>query len=869
MQIRWGALLFLAAWACDDGGPSTGQLIELDARVRDMDGPGGAGGMGGDGGAGAAGGMGGMGGAGGAGGVGGVGGDGGAGGGIRPIEGCADACAIYDDCGRTDELFPGGAAECLERCGEAEDLERFVDYVTCMQITRCDAIQECRLPEPPPPMCPDVCAAIAACDGTFRLPDALPGVADCAAACFDDRLAGDLSECGRHVLEGLCDEPAFARCMLDERNDECVQVCRARAACDAGLDAVDCTLECLNAELPDDPVAARRVQLDRNCARNAADCDELAACSARNQRPIVGDATIEEMCAANAECGFLGVEGCEEEAPALLRRLADGAIDCFTAHFQNACGSPPYDCFTPPPAPDRGCEEHCLVSDICGLLPEGELEVDCLETCQAALASMDPVLVNPYLPLFECSSLDSCPDVRECQRLARPDIACREVCQTQIECRAEGSDECLDECLAGFNTNRARAERACSRATDGCANVNLCVTPPPPNCDYYCGPLDTCGESAARCPIDCDNDHFDDPSGFLPAIACLNGSDRCSDRLRCLDEPSARGQACLSYCAATVGCNPQAVESMEDCVVRCASQGVGGELGLAFEAASPCLVEAGPEAECAVLRACLNDADPDDACPAYCAELDRCLLIDDVAVCEAQCRAAEEPDALADAACVVNARRRNANCGVAAECIDAMLPPISRACGELCDAQARCDDAIDPFLCGQACDPDAPGLAIRAGCAAIAPCDQLALCDEPPAMVPPDCNAACGIIAGCPDLVGEGGLFADFNHCQARCAGASLIQGANFPARLQGCANDAMCERAAVEECFSVSANICEDGQEALVVCSIDFLFPDYQAQCEMLPPARQAEQVACMQAVAQRAAGGDLFACLEIFACL
>lgn len=876
MQNRWWALVLVAAWACDDGDVGNQQVVELDARVRDSGGPGGMGGDGGAGGEvdmgeGGGAGEGGVGGVGG--GMGGDGGDGGAGGGIRAIEDCDDVCAVYDECGRTDELFPGGAAECAARCGEAEALDRFVDYLTCMQITRCEALEECRIPEPPPPMCTEICAAAAACEDDFRLPAGFPEVESCDAACADASINSDIVECADFVLDGACDEAGFATCLLDERDDECTAVCAARAACDDALDPIECALTCFATPLPEDPVAARRVRLDRNCARNAASCDELAACAARNERPIVGDATIEEMCAANAECGFLDVETCAEDAAALLQRLADGAIDCFTDHFQNACGTPPYDCFTPAPVPERGCEEHCRVSDLCGLLPEDQLEVDCLENCQGALASMDPLLIDPYLPLFECAFLNSCPDVQACQRLAEPRVACREICQTQLECDADGAEACLDECLEGFNTHRAQAERACSFATEGCDNVNLCVTPPPPDCDLYCGPLDACGAANARCPVECDNAHFADPAGFLPAIACLNGSDRCSDRQRCIDDGPERGQACLAYCTTTVGCNPQAVESMEACVVRCASQGIAGELGMAFEAASPCLLEVGPDGACDDLRACLNDADPDDACPVYCAELDRCLLTEDVAACEAACRETNDPNDITDAACVVNGRRRNANCGVAAECIDAQLPPISLPCAEICDAQARCDDAIDPFLCGQACDPEAEGIAIRAGCAQTAPCDQQMICDEPIDAIPPDCAAACGVIAGCPGLIGEdGAVFVDFDHCQTRCAGASMVLGENFPARLQGCAGDAMCDADAVRECFTTPENLCELGQEAVTACGLDVpLIPglppaveNYEQQCEALRPDQQAAQVACLQDAADRAAMGDLFACFE-----
>ncbi|MGK0361003.1 MAG: hypothetical protein ACI9U2_003321, partial [Bradymonadia bacterium] len=814
----WLLLCVMAMWACDDGdGPGSQQQIEFDARVRDMAGEGG---MGGDGGAGAAGGEAGDAGLGGEGGDAGEGGEGGEGGGIRDLMGCEDICAVYDTCDRTADLFAGGAAECATRCAEGAESDRFADYRTCMQITRCVDLQDCRIPTPPPPSCEDVCTAIEACPNDFRVPTGLEGVEGCAAACADQTLNGAISDCGRPVLTGTCDEPGFAECVLAAVASDCAEECIVRAGCDPELDAVDCALACASAEAPEDPVAARRVQVSRNCARNAESCEALAICDQRAGRPIVGDATIEQLCAANAECGFFAVDTCADDAPGVLRRLADGAIDCFVDHLSNACGTPPLDCFAPGPQPNLACQEHCLLSDLCGLLPEDQMEFECLENCQAALISGDPELGAPFISRFECIYSQTCEELEACQRAARPGVSCRVLCQTQIECASPGAVDCLDQCEAAPDATRARVERACTGAADGCENIDLCVTPEAPTCGLYCDPVEACGQGTPGCATDCDNRDFEQPGDFLPLIACLNSTDRCADRQVCLDGDVSRGELCMAWCAASVTCNPQSYERLETCVATCAQRGIDGQAGLTVEAASECLLEAGSDAECAVLSACLNSASMRDACPTYCAELDRCGLGD--AQCEAECRDIEDNVFFTDAACVLNSRRRNANCETIAECIDVPLPAIPRPCDTLCAAQARCDDRIDPFLCGLECDPDAEGLAVRAGCLTIAPCEDAALCDvEPQPAEPAECAAACDAIAACPGLVGEedGALFIDVEQCRGQCAGGSLLFGPEFGAELQACVGGAMCDADAIATCFAAPDDLCERGAVAVAVC--------------------------------------------------
>ena len=860
MRNSWTFLAIVLLAACDDGGSTTNQLGQLDGgRVRDafVDTDGGPRsdarvdrGAGGEGGGGRVD----------MGGIGGEGGNGGAGGGIRMLSTCEDICGVYSECNVEAEFFPGGRAACLTRCAEAERSDRFVDYLTCMQITRCDQLQRCTIPERPLPPCADVCTALASCDPAPRLPAGLPGIADCAGACADATLARVVARCGQAAVDGVCDGPAFDACVLAERGGACGVECRTRAGCDLGVDAATCTLDCLNAQVPEDPVAARRVDQAHACVRNAADCNELAACDARIDRPIVGEHTVEDLCAANATCGFMAAETCPEVAADLLGRLADGAVDCFTDHFTHQCDEPPYGCFTSPPAPVGGCEEHCLVSDLCGLLPDGQTEFECLGACQAALATGDPVAVDPYLPFFECAFLNNCADILACHDRADTDAGCRDLCVEQVACNTPGARECYNSCLEHFVTERSKAERACTRVADGCDHVALCTTPEPPDCAALCGPLDVCGLTDPRCAINCDNAHFAQPAAHLPQVTCVNATARCQGRAACIEGDLGGAELCLSWCKARVTCSDNPDQTLEACALECARGQVTGQRGLVLASASPCLEATGSDGSCAELRACINGADFSGYCPDYCADLARCRLTDDVAACTATCRGGNQgPDDFVGAACTLNARRRGESCEAIARCVGAELPEIPRACRDLCEAQARCDESVDPFLCGVDCDPNTPGLAVQAGCARFAACDQQVRCENPPAAIPRGCAAACGVVAACPGLVGPGGVFDSFDHCNASCAGATILLGAGFPMSLQQCAEDAACDAAAVTECFTVPEDICEAGLEAVTACGLDQspipgfppLVPDYLAECRALQrmdPAAAAQQVQCLQ---------------------
>jgi hypothetical protein len=234
--------LWLAACGGDDKKSDT-STADKDGMVRviedagpepDATGEGGAGGGGGGGGD-----------------VGGAGGDVGGGGGaggepaVREVHDCAQACAVFEDCGRID-VWNGMIDNCLEACAPVEDDARIANFYNCLAVASCENVDACTPPEPPPPTCSDICTAMDACEGDFRLPAALPNVGECTNACSDATLGPLMTRCGASVLAGVCDPGDFDRCLLSGLYGDCFEACSRLKDCGSAEaeDAVACTLAC-------------------------------------------------------------------------------------------------------------------------------------------------------------------------------------------------------------------------------------------------------------------------------------------------------------------------------------------------------------------------------------------------------------------------------------------------------------------------------------------------------------------------------------------------------------------------------------------------------------------------------------------------
>ena len=794
------------------------------------------------------------------------------------FESCEDVCDHYANCQRLD-LWPLGRDQCLIACAEAETSPRYNDYIACLQSTTCANLDACVVPTEPRPECPAVCEALGACGADARVPAGLPGFDGCATSCENRVMAQNIVECGAEYVESpeTCDEPTFARCLLTERSQNCVALCDRRAECEPDLDVIDCAIACAQPPASEDPVAQRRERIAQTCARMAETCEELAACGERTGRTIEGDASIDDLCAANEVCGFLSREDCPQVAETLLLALAPGAIDCLTDHFTNRCEEAPFACLEQAPVPNTACSEWCAVGFACGLLPPGQLEIDCLPLCRAALDEGDEAVLADLRPRLACAYGNTCQEIEACVAAGDPAGDCQGTCARRAECEVGDDATCLQQCRERTQTRRGWAEQVCTLAAGECAGVALCDAPEPPDCGRLCDLVGECGVNRSDCIRRCDDAHFARPESYLETLSCVASTTRCDERRACLEGEGEGGVGCLAYCRRAIECGGSEAD-YADCVVECAT-GLPGEEGLRYQAAQACLEAAGADAECAVLDDCFENVDLGMFCDGFCEEQSRCLLVEDGAACADACRAAlENAETIEQMSCVFAAIRRDAGCGAVAECVGAEFEPASEACQSLCATRNACDPAIDAFLCERMCIPEPAGTAIRATCAELGDCDSLPLCLDAPAAIPPACAAACGAVEACEAIVGgAGALFSDRADCETNCAARTILEGEEFPAKMQQCADENMCDADAFVECLDRGPLLgCDDAWAAFTACNLTgFLMvqgeAEYMMVCQdafMMDPDLTQRQIDCVVEVGQRA-NGDPVVCFEQLGCL
>ncbi len=750
---------------------------------------------------------------------------------IRDLETCDDICDVYEDCDRLD-AFDGTRDGCLAACADAEGSERFMGYRSCVQIADCATVSRCVVPRKPLPTCEAVCEAVAACDPDVRLPAGLPDIEDCEQAC--GAFGGRMRECGETLVDAAadaCREDDFERCILENEAEDCLPLCDHLAACDESADFVECTLECMVEEVPEDALALRRYEIRRHCILEAGvgECDLVDRCDVRLE---ADPEAVASVCESDEDCAFFDAETCEEVVAGVLPGLVPGAPACFIDALEG-CDTGPLACFRPVPALAGVCDEVCHINDLCGLLEDGETELECAEACRAARgqAALEGRL--------RCVLSPSCDDLSACQDAANPPLLCDALCDRRGECElpAEG---CAEACEGRFDTARIQSELGCTAAAGTCDGVTDCVAPAPPECDVLCGALDGCDLGDDRCLTVCDNAHFVDPGSFLPHLACLLASD-CDGRPACERGDLDAGAACLGWCRNQVECGDAAEQTMVECLEACGA-GLEGRDFLTFDAADECLAEA---EDCDALDACIDEVPADAFCEEVCGELVRCGLERDGEACEAACAA--DPDALVEnAACVVEEIRGGNRCRPVAECIDAQVEPAGAACADFCERQAECDDGVDAFLCERECTPEPADFPVRAACTVRAECDDAQMCLDADPAIPDGCVEVCdGLAEDCEDLFGEDRdtIYDDAESCSVDCTGARIVNGEDeYLVELPVCIEEAGCDEVAVAECFDDPTNACGEAWDLIVQCQAQmFLGPeqqflagcdDMQAQC-------------------------------------
>ncbi|MBU1897804.1 hypothetical protein KKB55_08620, partial [Myxococcota bacterium] len=717
--------------------------------------------------------------------------------GLRPIDGCADVCDLYEECGALEARWPEGRDACLSACEGAMEAQAWPTFVGCLQLRGCARLDECAMPAKPLADCDVLCPVVEACaDGA-----ALPLIEDCAATCAAPAMNYPFRVCAAPLLEDdRCDLQAFSECLLADQAPVCHTGCVQRAACDDSVDVVACGLDCLDGLSNQDPLSARRARITRDCFAEREACEEQVVCDARTGCGFDADA----FCAEDT-CGFFG-EGCGA-GPLCLQPPETTA--CLTALMSDGCEAP-WSCLNPPVVPDNFCEELCLYEVLCEEIAEGVSEFDCVEACQGALAGGPEK--SAYEGFFSCLSVDTCEEFSACFHGQTPAARCDRFCEARAGCDLDEAAACAARCVARFETERSRLELGCGEWMGTCEGLTACALPPAPPCELICDGLDCVAEG--DCLRRCDDAELARPESFDEALACVYSLNRCEHQAACLDGEVAAGAACLSYCALQEKCGV-GDETRHECLARCGGGGADAE-ALRLEGALPCVEALNGEASCEDFSACFEALEPGWFCEAFCAERDRCGFA--IEGCDVACaERLEDEGFIGEVSCTTAALRRGEGCRAVAECAGIELPPPDEGCQRLCEAEARCDLEIDAFFCELACQPSEDNL-IRGACAAYASCDRLDGCLEGAIQENTSCAEICdGFSAIGADFMPREvrgavacGLYADRADCVERCQALDLLYGDDTPENLKTCVTYSDCNVNAYGLCFDWMSSHCQ-----------------------------------------------------------
>lgn len=733
----------------------------------------------------------------------------------------APPCPAY--CDRVDACYGGvDDASCRLDCDDVvfEDPDYALPVLACiLTAPECfdgqHTVDRCfDFPEPGVP-CLGFCEAQTVCA------DDADGLTDCLSACGEG-LAGD--DGLRFAVAARCLEradplscPAVEACVPEDLEVDCGGLCDRLGACGAAVG--DCEARC-----GDDPLARQRALQGERCGEAAVDCEAVLACyQLVADPPPPPPPGVAEFCGVWNACGFDFDFDCREAYDA----LGDGGADGLRCGFE-ALSPCPFDAFVPfdecwqaSPPTSPACTSLCEARAVCEGLEPGP----CLDACEGL---GDPDAVRRAANQRGCGAVLTCPDLAACLAENGPEGRCQAWCAARSACDpALIPQACEEECVAAYPRDRQQAWLDCVEGADACGAIAACEPPAPPPCEAACARVAACGQGdEARCVADCDDAAFASPVDAATYTACVLTAPGCDgdDGVRaCGAGDDGGGRTCARYCLAVDDCVPGSERPLATCVEQCAL-GFGGAEAVAIEQAAACLDAAGDQPGCRALRACL--VEPAVDCAGDCADRDRCGVPAGEA-CEADCEAAAD---VALAGCFADARRLHRGCAGLFACTGDAPPPIDPACEALCATRARCEDDLDPLLCGVACTPADPAVPIQAACAAVARCEDQAACLALDDDVAAPCIAPCRTAAAC-------GAFADEAACQATCTGR--VRSGRAP--IDYIATLAPCLRAAGDPCDAAAALACFDvavGADCQIACDIfdacGFPDPDCVRFCEL-----------------------------------
>jgi len=489
-------------------------------------------------------------------------------------------------------------------------------------------------------------------------------------------------------------------------------------------------------------------------------------------------------------------------------------------------------CLTQEVAPERAaCDAYCLAARLCGGLPAGQSELDCVDSCAAALDA------GAGASRLACGQAASCVDFRACVGGGGGGGGCEALCADRAACAQEEEGACLARCEGRAATLRARVEGACASLLTCEASEGRCALPPAPPCEELCGPLDTCGLAPEGCVAACDDADLLAPGAFLPRLACVNATERC-DAMAACEQTQAAGDACLAYCERAVTCEG-GTESLESCALTCARGALPAAEREAFALAAPCLAAARGQG-CAALDACVASAPaPAALCAEVCAAVSACGF-EQAAGGEAACVAACAADPAAwgeSLSCVAVGARRGEGCLGAARCLGVTPPVPTPSCEAFCARQRVCDSSADVFLCHARCVEEEAGDLLRATCAGLVECADFDRCAAAGDVAPSLCVDSCSsLLTDCAGAVGAGGRFGSGVECIDVCGGVAAAVEDATAERVAQCVGAAACDPSLLDACFAgelapPAGELCARSWAAVTQCGFEALLGLMEAQ--------------------------------------
>ena len=800
------------------------------------------------------------------------------------VDSCQDACDRYASCDALAETF-GDEQSCLARCERLTRGDRRPDaWWSCLGLEGCNLLHLCRVPDPEPLTCDEVCGRADACG---------VAVPDCGSAC--DEAGEPFQHCGE-ALVGDCREAEFMGCLADDVYPQCGASCASAVACNVVLEE-GCLLECVGALADADPLFSLRARQQNSCiARAQADCLAVDLC-VNPPEPGMGGVNAAQFCQEYDRCNLDQQLGpCQQAIDRF--GLGPAFFACAVAQTRNGCprdvGQLLQMCQNGGPDPRLGeCTRVCEGQGVCGLLDADDplSRQACSQACIGG-QNADPDDVERASSALECVNVDRCPALVDCLDESGPAGECAAHCARLADC-ALGGEGCEAACDAGWPRDRQAAYRACVAGAEACEDVTACEVAPGAPCEAFCAHAVECGVAAApRCEASCDDLHFADPVREILYDACVLSAPLCrADNANdhgaasCRDRPDF-GLACLGYCRfVSPECGGE--RDLGACLRDC-GRGFVGDDGLSIRVARDCLQDQAADAECGALDVCIPD-DLDADCPGYCEGARACAI--ERADCEQVC--AGDPLArlrvLQQAACLEDAGEA---CDDVRACLIPVVdvPDVVRPVDEaaLCAAWNRCgyDEFFGPCpqvlpgfvpteegrrcvfdLIAGACPRDVEailqcraggvpqGSPIAAECAAL--CEARAFCGDEAAEDQAACRRAC-----------EARLDPNERDAAARLAPRLACAGAWSCPDLDDCldnsAPEAVCARhcGQLAECGAVAnadacAADCDDGFGRLR----HFAWRDCvgrAARCPDVAACELAQGVPCDEACLARAECGD-----------